>query len=60
MDLLGLVDCSGLDFNQSFLKFDVKKKIQVMIIFDLTLNAEYWTLLSLSIKFIAIIVPVSH
>ena len=37
----GLADDGELNFNQSFLKCDVNKKIQANIIFDLTLNAKY-------------------
>ena len=36
-----LADDGELNFNQSFLKFDVNKKIQAKSILDLTLNAEY-------------------
>ena len=36
---IGLVDGGELNFNQSFLKFIIKKKIQARV--DLTLNAEY-------------------
>ena len=36
---IGLVDGGELNFNQHFLKFNIKKKIQARV--DLTLNAEY-------------------
>ena len=38
---IGLVDGGELNFNQSFLKFNVKKKIQAKSFLDLTLNTEY-------------------
>ena len=37
---IGLVDGGELNFNQSFLKFNVKKKYRQRVILDLTLNAE--------------------
>ena len=53
---IGLVDGCELNFNQSFLKFNVKKKIQAKSYsrFDF----KYWILdtASLSSKFIAIII----
>ena len=41
-----LVDGGELNFNQSFLKFNVQKKIQAKRFLDLTLNTEYQTLLA--------------
>ena len=38
---IGLVDRGELNFDQSFLQFNVKKKIYAKSSFDLTLNAEY-------------------
>ena len=38
---IGLVDGDELNFNQSFLKFNVRKKYRRRVILDLTLNAEY-------------------
>ena len=38
---IGLVDGGELNFNQYFLKFNVKKKYSRRVILDLTLNAEY-------------------
>ena len=38
---LGLIDGDELNFTQSFLKFNVKKKIQAKSFLDLTLNGEY-------------------
>ena len=50
---IGLVDGGELNFNQTFLKFHVKKKkYRRRVILDLTLNPEY-----LSSKSIAIIMP---
>ena len=37
---IGLVDWGELNFNQSFLRFNVKKKYRRTVILDLTLNAE--------------------
>ena len=57
---IGLVDGGELNFNQSFLKFNVKKKIQAKSysLFDF----KCWMLdtASLSRKFIAIIMPTSQ
>ena len=36
-----LVDGGELNFNQSFLQFNVKKKYRRRVLLDLTLNAEY-------------------
>ena len=38
---IGLVDGSELNFNQSFLQFNVKKKIQVRSSSRFDYNAEY-------------------
>ena len=38
---IGLADGSGLNFDQSFLQFNTKKKIYAKSFLDLNLNAEY-------------------
>ena len=39
---IGVVDGGELNFDQSFLQFNVKKKIYMRrVLLDLTLNAEY-------------------
>ena len=38
---IGLVDKGELNFNQSFLKFNVIKKYRRRVVINLTLNAEY-------------------
>ena len=57
---IGLVDGGELNLNQSFLKFNLKKKMQLKSYswFDF----KYWILdtASLSSKFIAIIMPTSQ
>ena len=57
---IGLVDGGELNLNQSFLKFNLKKKMRVKSYswFDF----KYWILdtASLSSKFIAVIMPTSQ
>ena len=44
---IGLFEGGELNFDQSFLQFNVKKNIYMQIVhLDLTLNAEYYTLLA--------------
>ena len=38
---VGLVDEGELNYNQSFVKFNVRKECRQRVILDLTLNAEY-------------------
>ena len=38
---VGLVDGDELSFNQSFLKFNVKKKYRERVFLDLNFNVEY-------------------
>ena len=38
---IGLVDVSELNFDQSLLQFNAKKKLMRRVLLDLNLNAEY-------------------
>ena len=46
---IGIVHRGELNFDQSFLQFNVKRNMQ-RVFFDLVLNAEYWELLAKAVN----------